>query len=179
MWGETLRKFNQTALQILNVRAIACYLAAIVLAGCGSSGGAPPVVNIGTDVEVSDALNPDPSGRPSPLVLVIYQLKSADDFRNKDFFSVFDPQGAALGTDLLNREQITLQPGVSQSLNAEFDVQAEYVGVVGAFSDIENSQWRAVMELPEKKMMDRINVFKEKRLLIEVGERSVSISIGG
>ncbi|MFV2089709.1 MAG: type VI secretion system lipoprotein TssJ [Pseudomonadales bacterium] len=161
------------------VHSLVLLLSAVVLTGCGSGGGAPPVIEVGTDVEVAAALNPDPSGRPSPMVLVIYQLKSADDFRNKDFFSVFDPKGIALGTDLLHREQITLQPGVNQSLESEFDVQTEYVGVLGAFSDIENSRWRAVIELPENKMMDRINVFRDKRLLITVGERSVSISVDG
>jgi type VI secretion system protein VasD len=146
--------------------------------GCASS-GPPPVINIGIDVKVSADLNPDQNGRPSPLVLAIYQLKSADDFRNKDFFTVFDPGATALGTDLLRREQITLQPGVDQALAAEFDPQTEFVGVVGAFSDIENSQWRAVVPLPEGELKDRIKFFKSNRLTITVGERTVSIAVGG
>jgi len=136
-------------------------------------------VNVGTDVKVNAQLNPDPSGRPSPLVLAIYQLKSADDFKNKDFFTVFDPDGTALGADLLRREQITLQPGVDQSMEAEFDAQTEFIGVVGAFSDIENSEWRAVIALPEETLKDRINIFKSKRLIITVGEKTVSIAVGG
>lgn len=150
----------------------------LLAVGCASP-GPPPVITIGTDVKVAADLNPDQSGRPSPLVLVIYQLKNADDFRNKDFFTVFDPGGTALGTDLLRREQITLQPGVDQSLSHEFDAQTEFVGVVGAFSDIENSQWRAVVGLPEEELKDRIKTFKSKRLVITVGEKTVSIAVGG
>jgi type VI secretion system protein VasD len=111
-------------------------------------------------------------------LLAIYQLKSAENFRNKDFFTVFDPQGVNLGSDLLRREELTLQPGESSSFEAVIEASAEYIGVVGAFSDIENSQWRAVIEIPEKGLMDRINVFKGERLRIVVEERSVSIEIG-
>ena len=71
-----------------------------------------------------------------------------------------------------------LQPGESSSFEAVIEASAEYIGVVGAFSDIENSQWRAVIEIPEKGLMDRINVFKGERLRIVVEERSVSIEIG-
>ena len=41
------------------------------------------------------AWNPDASGRASPLMVAIYQLKSIEKFQNDDFFSVFDPRGAA------------------------------------------------------------------------------------
>jgi len=82
----------KTTRSYFRVRNLMLLVSALLLSACGSKGGVPPVIKVGTDVEVAAALNPDPSGRPSPLVLVIYQLKSADDFRNKDFFSVFDPK---------------------------------------------------------------------------------------
>ena len=149
------------------------------LAACASQSGAPKVVKVGIEIEVSESLNPDINERPSPLMLAVYQLKNAESFRNKDFFSVFDPQGIALHDDLLGREQITLQPGVSHSFETEFDAQTAFVGVVGAFSDIENAQWRAIIELPDKGFIQKINIFNEERLQITVGGRSVAIAIGG
>jgi type VI secretion system protein VasD len=149
----------------------------LLAAGCAS---APPTeFDVGAEVRVSPDLNPDQTGRPSPLVLAIYQLKVADDFRNKDFFTVFDPSGASLGADLLSREQITLQPGEDQTLEAEFNAQTEFVGVVGAFSDIENSQWRAFVALPPGDVKEREKVFKSQRLIITVGEKTVAIALGG
>ena len=54
----------------------------------------------GNIVAAADS-NPDINGRPSPVVIAVYQLKSPDGFLNGDFFSVYDPKGAALGEDLL------------------------------------------------------------------------------
>ena len=149
---------------------------AVVLAGC-ASGGAPKTVNFDADVLVAEGLNPDTNGRPSPLMIAVYQLKSADNFNNKDFFAVFDPNGRALGEDLVHREQMTLRPGESKKLAMEFDAEASFIGVVGAFSDIENSKWRALLPLPTQSLMARINVFKDERLQIEVGERTVDIRL--
>ena len=148
----------------------------LVVSGCGSQ-GPPKPVNFGADIIVTEDLNPDTNGRPSPLMLAVYQLKSADKFQNTaDFFSVFDPKGAALSDDLIRREQITLQPGGNRAFETEVDAQTAYIGVVGAFSDLENAQWRSVVEIPEKDLLKRINIFKNERLRISVGERSVDIS---
>ncbi len=146
--------------------------------GCGAIPQAPKEIKIGADIVVSGSLNPDANGRPSPMLLAIYQLKNADKFRNEDFFSVFDPQGVALGDDLLRREQMTLQPGGSRSYEAEFDAETVFIGLVGAFSDLENAQWRAVIEIPETGLLKRMNLFNKQRLQITIGDRSVAIAIG-
>ena len=153
--------------------------AMVSLLGCGAVPQAPKEIEIGADIVVSDSLNPDANGRPSPMMLAIYQLKNADKFRNEDFFSVFDPQGLALGADLLRREQVTLQPGGSRSYEAEFDAETVFIGLVGAFSDLENAQWRAVIEIPETGLLKRMNIFSKERLKITIGDRSVAIAIGG
>lgn len=149
----------------------------VIVGGCGSQ-GAPKPVAIGTEIVVSPELNPDANGRPSPLMLGIYQLKSPDKFSNEDFFSVFNPDSTALGEDLLGREQITLQPGGTRTLELEVDPETAYLGVVGAFADLENAEWRSVVEIPEKDPLKRINVFRKQRLTITVMERSVAISFG-
>ena len=136
----------------------AAFVFAFSVAGCSAVPQMPKDIDIGADIIVSGSLNPDLNGRASPLILAIYQLKSADKFRNGDFFSVFDPEGTALGDDLLRREQITLQPGGSRSFEAEFSADTVYIGLVGAFSDLENSQWRAVIEIPEKNLLTRVLV---------------------
>jgi type VI secretion system protein VasD len=102
----------------------------------------------------------------------VYQLKSDEGFLNKDFFSVFDPAGAALSADLVAREQITLQPGGSREFQAPFGADTKFVGVVGAFSDLERAEWRAVVAVPDA------DVLRQKRLRISVLDRAVAISIG-
>lgn len=148
------------------------------VAGCGAMPEKPKAMELGTDIEVSPELNPDASGRPSPMVLAIYQLKSADGFLNKDFFSVFDPEGGALAADLIRRDQVMLQPGTNQSFDAEIDREAAFIGLVGAFSDLDQAQWRAVVQVPDKSLLKRINPFGGERLRIAVGARSVAVSLG-
>ena len=156
--------------------ALAASAALLLLSGCAAK--PPKDIEFGADIVVSENLNPDASGRASPLMVAIYQLKSIEKFQNDDFFSVFDPRGAALGDDLLRREQMMLQPGANQTLEAQFDPETAYIGLVGAFSDLENAQWRDFVEIPEQSLRSKISIFKNKRLKILVEEHSVSIMIG-
>jgi len=161
--------------------AIGVGLAALLLMMVGACSGAPKklkVIELTTEVTVAKGLNPDVDGRPSPLKLIIYQLGAADQFQNADFFTLFDPQNASLGADLLGQKQMTLAPGEDQELKAEFDPDTAYIGVVGAFRDLENAQWRALVEIPEKTLLKRINIFKDDKLRIDVGDRSVAAAIG-
>jgi type VI secretion system protein VasD len=153
--------------------AVAISAALVVLSGCAAK--PPKDIEFSADIVVSENLNPDASGRASPLMLAIYQLKSIEKFQNDDFFSVFDPQGGALGDDLLRREQMMLQPGASQLLEAQFDPETAYIGLVGAFSDLENAQWRDFVEIPEESLRSKANIFKNQRLKIVVEDHSVSI----
>lgn len=147
---------------------------AALLSGCGSAPPPPPPepIVMAADVDVAAGLNPDASGRPSPLLVAVYQLKSEEGFLNKDFFSVFDPAGAALAADLVAREQITLQPGGSREFQAPFAADTKFIGVVGAFSDLERAEWCAVVAVPDA------NVLRQTRVRISVLDRAVAISIG-
>ncbi len=153
--------------------AVAIGAALVVLSGCAAK--PPKDIEFSADIVVSENLNPDANGRASPLMLAIYQLKSVEKFQNDDFFSVFDPRGGALGDDLLRREQMMLQPGASRLLEAQFDPETAYIGLVGAFSDLENAQWRDFVEIPEESLRSKVNIFKNQRLRIVVGDHSVSI----
>lgn len=161
-------------------RSSAALLTAVLAlaTGCGALPEKPRVVELPTDVVVAEDLNPDPSGRASPLVLAIYQLRSADMFLSKDFFAVFDPEGTALGDDLIKRDQLMLQPGADQSFEAEIDRETAFIGLVGAFSDLDQAEWRAVVEIPERSLLKRVNPFSDDRLHITIGARSVAAAIG-
>lgn len=124
---------------------------------------------------VSDAgINPV-QGRPSPVNIVLFQLKSADEFRNADFFSLYDNDSDVLGSDLIDQTRMQLQPGEIRPLEAEIDEEARYLGVIAAFRDIENAQWRTLVELPQKGFLRR--AFSRDRLLIRLDALAVAASI--
>ena len=139
-----------------------------------SDANAAKTVKVKTLVTAAEDLNPDDKGRPSPVNIIVFQLASADAFLAEDFFSLFDPDSAVLGGDQLARTQILLQPGEVREWVAEFQKETRFVGVIVAYRDIENAQWRASVALPKKGMIKRF--FKKNKLRITVDALSVTIS---
>ena len=136
---------------------------------------AAKTVKVKVALTAAEDLNPDYQGRASPVNLILFQLTSADAFNAEDFFSLYDPEAAALGGDMLSRTQILLQPGEAREWEADFTKETRYVGVIAAFRDIENAKWRSVVELPDKGLIGRF--FKKNKLRITVESLEVSVAI--
>ena len=150
----------------------------IVILGLASCGGGPPKdIVLEGDLVASGAVNPNREGRASPVTVVIYHLKSADAFLAKDFFNLYDTESGALADDLLQRTDMQIQPGQTLSIASEFDPETTHIGVLVAFRDIDNADWRAVVPLPKKGLKDKINPFSKKRLLVNVNKLSVSAEV--
>jgi len=149
-------------------------LAAIMLLLSSPSSHAAKTVKVKAVVTAVEELNPDYQGRPSPVNIIVFQLVSADAFSNADFFSLFEPEAAVLGGDMLARTQMLLKPGESREWVAEFSKETRFVGVVAAFRDIENAQWRSTVALPKKGIIGKF--FKKSKLIIAVDTLAVTAS---
>ncbi len=154
--------------------------AAVALSLAFAIGAAPAThaadkTKVKTTVTVAPDLNPNRNGRPSPVALIMFQLKSAEGFKNADFFSLMEPNAPVLGGDVIERTQLILQPGESMPLEPEFDEDARYVGFVAAFRDIENAQWRALIELPKKGFFK--SFFTRTKLNITLEKLAVTASL--
>ncbi len=55
---------------------------------------------------VAQDVNPDRAGRPSPIVVRIYQLKEEGAFNNADYFALMDKEQETLGASLVSREGV-------------------------------------------------------------------------
>jgi type VI secretion system protein VasD len=88
-------------------------------------------------------LNPDASGRPSPVMLRIYELRSVAAFNRADFFSLYERDREQLGPELVSRDELPLMPGGKPQAITTLRSDTRYVGVVAAFRDIERARWRA------------------------------------
>lgn len=100
-------------------------------------------------VVASADLNADGRNRAAPVVMRVYQLRSTTAFLAADFFSLFDREQAALGPELLAREELQLRPSDTQRLSREAAPGARAIGVIVAYRDLERSNWRAVVPLPD------------------------------
>lgn len=108
---------------------------------------APTPQLIDVTLKAAAELNPDVTGRPSPLAVRLYQLRSASKFTNADFFALFDHDSALLGADLLAREDLQIEPGASRTAVLERAQDVRQVAVLAAYRDVDSANWRAVVDV--------------------------------
>ena len=101
-------------------------------------------------ISASADVNPDANGRPSPIVVRIYQLKTDAAFTAADFFALFDDDKKVLGPELISRDEFMLGPAERRTIEVTVATETRYVGAVAAFRDIRNAQWRSLVPSPRK-----------------------------
>jgi type VI secretion system protein VasD len=99
-------------------------------------------------ISVSEDANPDSNGRPSPVVVRVYQLKTDAAFTASEFFPLFDDEQKVLGPELISRDEFVLAPAERRTLDVALSGETRYVGAIAAFRDIRNSEWRVLVPAP-------------------------------
>ena len=127
----------------------------------------PPPTVLKATITADAGVNPDGRGRASPVVLRVYELKTAATFNRADFFSLWDREKETLGTELVARDEVQLRPGESKTIERKVDADTQLVAVVAAYRDLESTTWRASIALKPH----QINA-----LGIDVGARAVTIA---
>lgn len=136
-----------------HISTLAILTSVLMLSACSSSNifssAANALVSPSTDLifHVADDVNPDLNERASPVVVTIYQLSSRTIFDNQDFFSLYENAQAILGPDLLTKQELELQPEQEMTQTLKLNKNANYVGIVVAYRDVDNSRWRGVVEV--------------------------------
>ena len=123
-----------------------------VLSGCSGMklfGDKPPKAVI--HITASNDINPDISGRPSPVVVRIYALKNDDIFNTADFFALYENDKSILGDTMTAREEVELAPGDSVKMEKEFSMDTTHVGVIAAYRDLDHATWRGSIATPKNK----------------------------
>ena len=146
------------------IRAVALLALALLPGACGG-GPAPTLVEL-TFVVAPD-VNPDPSGRPSPIFVRYYQLGATSTFESADYFQLHDKDAAILGPTLLDRQELPLTPGSSQKIAITAKPGTAAIGVVAAYRDIDKAQWRA--DAP-------VTAGKTTKLEVQVKKLSLSVA---
>ena len=113
--------------------------------GCGMFDSKPAPTPI--TLTAAGDVNPDTSGRPSPIRVHVYQLRSASAFQQADYFALADGKSGALGDAVVGSEEVMLSPGGTRTLSTPIDEGARYIGVTAGFRDIDRSQWRSVRQI--------------------------------
>lgn len=108
----------------------------------------PPPTVIKATIEAAPSVNPDIRGRPSPIVVKLFELKTVGIFESADFFALFERESEALGAELVGREEFQLRPGDRKPLERQLQADTRYIGVVAAYRELERTRWKASMPVP-------------------------------
>ena len=140
----------------------------VLLSACAAEGPPKPSQLSGSIVAAAD-VNPNASGRASPVVVRVYQLRSDSAFNNALFFDLFDNDQATLGAEMCSKKELSISPGQIESYSEELGLDCTHIGVMAGFRDYEQATWRAVVQVPAQELIP---------LEIKVDRLAVSVSAG-
>jgi len=144
----------------------------LVLTGCSST-PKPPIAQISLNVQedINFYRVEANVAEARPVVIRLYELTSLAAFNSTDFLSIFNDFQSALGNELLFSEEFRLVPGMRQKFKRPLNLDTRYIGVVAAFRDLENAQWKAFTPVPAQEKEPEIYIFlKENQILIGAKE---------
>lgn len=150
---------------------------AVLLTACASEPPPPPPPKpISAIVTISAAadVNPNRSGRASPIFLRIYQLKDDAKFLNGTFDDVTARSDSVLAAAVIARDERMVEPGATTDVTLEVPPETRLLGVVAEYSDLAGSQWRAASPAPQGGLL---TLFESHSLLITVGRQAVAVTL--
>ncbi|PHN32185.1 type VI secretion system lipoprotein TssJ [Pseudomonas sp. ICMP 460] len=121
--------------------------ALLLMAGCSSLSPYSHITKLNLKLTASDQLNPDLNGRPSPIVVRLFELKHPVSFENADFFSLYERAKETLTPDMVASEEMELRPGETVELKLSVEEGSRYVGVLAAYRDLSDTQWRYTVQV--------------------------------
>lgn len=140
---ETLKKLPATVLLTV--------LGAILTAsGCKHAPPPPPqrIQTARVSVTAAADVNPDPTGRPSPVVVRIYRLRGADEFNGAGMDRLYTKDREVLAANLVAKDEFPLHPGDSRDTQLDLAADVQVIGVMAEIRDYRSVPWRVYMAVP-------------------------------
>lgn len=143
-------------------KSLTLFTLLFLCSACSSLSPYSRLTKLDLDLSASDQLNPDRDGRPSPVVLRLFELRHPAAFENADFFSLYERAKETLGPDLAASEELELRPGESRELKLKVSEGSRYIGVLAAYRDLPDSHWRRVLPLdPAQRTQARLRLERD------------------
>lgn len=148
-------------------------VACMALAACAAKQPKPPAATH-AHILVSADVNPDSTGRASPIVVRLFQLRNDGEFASADFFPLYDKEKETLGASFISRQEYVLSPGETRTFDLPINPEARFLGVIAAYRDIHAAHWRALTRSPEKKLTDLLG---KHGVTLSVGKDAVNLDV--
>jgi type VI secretion system protein VasD len=117
---------------------------AVLATHCSSP---PPPAVLTLNVIGGADQNPDPSGKPAPVAVRLFQLNDPAKFERSDVFALTEREQQALGSESQGSEEFVLRPGETRMVTRELKKGVQFLGIAVLFRDIDQSRWRAVSQV--------------------------------
>ncbi|MFJ3368179.1 type VI secretion system lipoprotein TssJ [Pseudomonas sp. NPDC086251] len=128
-------------------KTLTAFAVLVLLAGCSSLSPYSHVTKVNLKLTAGDQLNPDLNGRPSPIVVRLFELKHPVTFENADFFSLYEHAKESLAPDLVASEELELRPDETVELKLSVQEGSRYVGILAAYRDLPETKWRYTVQV--------------------------------
>ena len=145
-------------------------LAVLVLSACASH-SADERVSTRTSLSASKDVNPDINGRPSPIVVRIFQLHGDGEFQSADFSALYAHEKESLGASLIAVQEFELRPGEHIDTHILLAKDARYVGAIAAYRDLSTAQWRVLRTRPSH------SLFVSESVVVNVDRNTLTLSV--
>ncbi len=116
-------------------------------------------------VSAASMLNPDVDGRPSPVMVKMYELRSVAGFDVAEYFAL-STNDSVLGQDVIAAETFMLAPGAVRVWKRLLKPETRFIGVAAAFRDLEAATWRS-----------RIPVLQGRTTQVNILLKKVSVTV--
>ncbi|MBC3373247.1 type VI secretion system lipoprotein TssJ [Pseudomonas sp. SWRI92] len=130
---------------------------ALLLTACAKDAAAPEPEEAQADTAAVElhfhaisGLNPGATGQPAPVRVRIFELKNAATFGRADYFALAERAQATLGTDLIDQDEVLIQPNQQLSLQRDLDPATRHIGILVGYRELDQSLWRTVMNVPAR-----------------------------
>jgi type VI secretion system protein VasD len=134
-------------------------IVALCFSGCGGT-------RLDLNVASQPNINPDNSGRPSPVLVKTYELRNDLAFNQADFQSLFGNPVQALGADLVATDELVFIPGEARKVSYKPTEETRFLGIVAGFRQMERAHWRIIKPVdPEKRSLIALE-FNDTTILV-------------
>lgn len=129
-------------------------LACFAVFACGGDKPPPPPPEkppsrVEAELVAAADVNPDVSGRASPVGVRLYELSDATAFNTASFLALYQGDAAVLGPSLQARQELMLAPGESATVQRTIKPETRFVAVFAAFQEYDKAAWRAITDVAQ------------------------------
>ena len=101
-------------------------------------------------ISASSDINPDIEGRPSSVIVRVYQLTNKINFENANYNELFESNHNALGTEFITLNEYFVDPNSMNDVDLKISENAKFIGVVVGYRSVDMVTWRTIKAVPEK-----------------------------